>query len=391
MTDSRTILPAFRRWAASISISCAVGIGLAASSAASAADYDPVSCDVRGAYAGRTLHAPVVVQPPAAVPQTGLDPIVAARLDATLALIRERTGASALTAAVGVAGQGLWTGDEAGQLPLFWASVGKTFTAVVVLQLVQENKLSLDQPVSRWIRNVPNGDVVTVRDLLAHTSGLFSANEDLKARARPRYRDPAETLAIARRHGAMFCPGSNWRYSNTGYDLLGEIVRIVDQRPIDEAIRARIVSPLGLQTLRALPPGKGAPGVAALSSAREKPIDPSWAGAAGPMVGSAADMVRFWAALLEGRLVERTLVTDMTATLYPMFDPGQFYGLGMMVFDIPDGARRLQWIGHAGGTPGASALVVYSPTDNAFVAVALTGDGSAAAAANALLKALRDR
>lgn len=389
--DRPTTRPAFRRWAASISISCAAGIGLAVSSAASAADYDPVRCDVRGAYVGRTLHAPVVVQPPAAVPQTDLDPIVTARLNATLAIINARTGASALTAAVGIEGQGLWTGDKAGQLPLFWASVGKTFTAVVVLQLVQEGKLSLGDPVARWVTNVPNGDVVTVRDLLAHTSGLFSANEDLKARAKPRYRDPAETLTIARRHGAMFCPGSNWRYSNTGYDLLGEIVRIIERRPIDEAIRARIIEPLGLRTLRALRPGGGATGIAPLVSAREKPIDPSWAGAAGPIVGSASDMIRFWVALLEGRLIDRASVTDMTATLYPMFDPGQFYGLGMMAFDIPDGGRRLQWIGHAGGTPGASALVVYPPTDRAFVAVALTGDGSAAAAANALLKALEEK
>jgi len=210
----------------------------------------------------------------------------------------------------------------------------------------------------------------------------------MKAHADPRYRGPAETLAIARRHGAIFCPGANWHYSNTGYDLLGEIVRIVDHRTLNEAIAARIIAPLGLKTLRALAPGGGSDGVAPLVSQREKPIDPSWAGAAGPIVGSAGDMVRFWAALLDGRLIDRSLVTAMTATLYPMFDQGTFYGLGAMVFDVPDGTRRLLWIGHAGGTPGASALVIYSPGDHAFAAVALTGDGSAVAAANALLKAL---
>jgi D-alanyl-D-alanine carboxypeptidase len=353
---------------------------------ANAADYTPVNCAQRQPYAGRPLHAALVVPSPAVVPEAALNPARSARLDAALATITARTGASAVTAAVGIEGEGLWTGGA--PLPLFWASVGKTFTAVVVLQLVQEGKISLDDPVSRWVKDVPNGDAVTVRDLLAHTAGLFSANEDLKVHADPRYRGPAETLAIARRHGAMFCPGADWHYSNTGYDLLGEIVRIVDHRSIDQAITARIIAPLGLKTLRALAPGGGADGVAPLVSKQDKPIDPSWAGAAGPIAGSAADMVRFWAALLDGRLIAPSLAASMTSTLYPMFDPGTFYGLGAMVFDVPDGNKRLLWIGHAGGTPGASALVVYSPSDHAFAAVALTGDGSAVASVNLLLKAL---
>jgi D-alanyl-D-alanine carboxypeptidase len=352
-----------------------------------AADYVPVRCTMRQPYAGRPLHPALVVTPPAAVPEIALDPATSARLDDALAAIRAKTGAPAVTAAIGIAGAGLWTGDS-GDLPLFWASAGKTFTAIVVLQLAQEQKIALDAPIARWVKDVPNGDVITVRDLLAHTAGLFSANEDVQAHADPRYRDPGETLAIARRHGAIFCPGANWHYSNTGYDLLGEIVRIVDHRPIDAAITARIIAPLGLKTLRALPPGRATRGVAPLVSGKETPIDPSWAGAAGPIVGSAADMVRFWAALLAGRLIDRSQIEAMTALLYPMMDPGTFYGLGTMVFDVPDGGQRLLWVGHAGGTPGASALVAYAAADHAFVAVALTGDGSAVASANVLLKAI---
>lgn len=356
---------------------------------ARAEDYKPVACTAHAPYAGRPLHAAVAVPTPKAIPDAMLDPATTARLDAALAAIQAATHAPSITAAVGIEGKGAWTGDTIGQRPLFWASSGKTFTAVVVLQLAQEQKLSLDDRVAKWIPGVPNGEVVTVRDLLAHTSGLFSANEDKKAHAAPRYRDPAENLAIARKHGALFCPGANWRYSNTGYDLLGEIVRQVDGRSIDAAITARIITPLGLTSLRALRPGGGANGVAPLVSAQATPIDPSWAGAAGPIVGSASDMVRFWSALLGGRLIAPSLLQEMTGKLYPMFDPGTFYGLGAMVFDAPDGDRRLVWIGHAGGTPGAGALVVYAPADHAFAAVALTGDGSAVASVNALLKSLR--
>ncbi|GAA0543531.1 D-alanyl-D-alanine carboxypeptidase [Rhizomicrobium palustre] len=370
----------------SAKLSIAASLLLMAS--ASAADYTPVHCAERQAYAGRPLHEAIPMPAPASVPDVALNPARSARLDAALATIMAKTDASAITAAVGIEGEGLWTANSGTALPLFWASVGKTFTAAVVLQLVQEGKISLDDKVSRWVKDVPNGDVVTLRDLLAHTSGLFSANEDLKVHAEPRYRSPAETLAIARRHGAMFCPSADWHYSNTGYDLLGEIVERVDHRPIDQAITARIITPLGLKSLRALPPGGGSEGVAPLVSKQEKPIDPSWAGAAGPIVGNAADMVRFWSALFDGRVIAPALTAKMTSTLYPMFDPGTFYGLGVMVFDVSDGNKRLLWIGHAGGTPGASALAVYSPADHAFVAVALTGDSSAVASANFLLKAL---
>jgi len=198
--------------------------------------------------------------------------------------------------------------------------------------------------------------------------------------------DDAGRLAIVRRHGAMFCPGERWRYSNTGYALLGAIIEKVDGRPYGDAITERIIKPLGLRSMRAIRPGEAADDVSALISAKEKPIEPAWAGAAGPIAASADDMTRFWAALLGGRLLKPDTVQAMFAAAYPMFDAGTFYGLGVMVFEVPqpDGTKAL-WLGHAGGTPGASAVVAYSPADKTFVAVALTGDGSATATANLLL------
>ena len=359
---------------------------------ACADDYEPVTCDARAAYGGRPLHPEIDIgTPTASIPQQALDPGLASRLEQTFFSTLKASKAAAMTAAVAVPGKGVWQHEAvpADAPALFWASAGKTLTAVVVLQLAEEGKLSLDESVSRWIKNVPNGDAVTVRDLLAHTSGLFSANEDRRARAKPKFRSTAENLAIARKHGAMFCAGANWRYSNTGYDLLGEIVATVDGRPLNEAIEARIIRPLGLRSTRALVPGVGVSGVAPLVSSKEPPIDPSWAGAAGPVVSNSGDMIRFWSALLEGRLVAPATVKSMFATLYPMFDPGTYYGLGVMVFDVQDGTDRLLWLGHAGGTPGASAVIAYSPVDRAFVAVALTGDGPSVAVANQLLKTVR--
>jgi len=359
---------------------------------APAADYRPAVCAARKPYVGGALHPPVTIGPIGEPATNPFDAATQARLEAGFDKARTATAAPSMTAAVMVPGRGAWSRTETvGDAPLlFWASAGKALVATVALQLAQEGKLSLDAPISTWIENAPNGQIVTVRDLLAHTSGLFSANEDLKVRAEPRGLSIDEQLRVARRHGAMFCPGERWRYTNTGYALLGEIIGRVDGRPYAEAIEARIIQPLGLTRMRVIRPGPPAADVAPLASAKEAPMEPAWAGAAGPIVASAEDMVTFWAALLGGRLLRPEGVEAMFATLYPMFDAGTFYGLGAMAFEVPqaDGGKAL-WLGHAGGTPGAGAVVLYAPADRAFVGVALTGDGSAVASANLLLSQLR--
>ncbi len=325
------------------------------------------------------------------VPDKPLPPALAGDLERAFDAMHAASQAPALGIAVGRIDEGLWSRTQApaGIGRLWWASAGKLFVAVVVLQLVEEGKLSLDEAVSRWIDDVPNGRIVTVRDLLAHTSGLFSANEDRRLRERPRALAPADTLAILRRHGAMFCPGANWRYSNSGYDLLATLVEAVDRRPLARAIDARIVQPLQLASVIALTPGQAVTDIAAPATAKGAATDISTVGAGGPIAAAPADMVRFLVALLTGKLLRPATVSTMFGRLYPMFDAGTFYGLGVMVLDVDDGDRHDVWLGHAGGAPGASAMLAYSPADRAIVAVALTGDGPAAAVANGVLKALR--
>ncbi|WP_158235420.1 serine hydrolase [Caulobacter sp. FWC2] len=365
---------------------------MAPPAAAAAGDYKPVVCTSAVTYVGAPLH--VAVAPPllAEVPKAGLDPEAVARLEAAFAQAKAATKAPALTAAVLIPGKGAWSRTDSGEQPpmLFWASAGKSLVAVVVLQLVEAGKLKLEDPISKYVAGVPNGDVVTIRDLLAHTGGLFSANEDLKARAERRAHTLDEDVKIIARHGAMSCPGERWRYSNTGYALLGKAIETVDGQTWQAAVEARIIKPLGLKSLRMLVDGDKGEDVAKLVSAKETPIEPAWAGAAGGAVGSAEDMARVWAALLGGKLLKQETLTAMFGQLYPMFDASSFYGLGAMVIEVPeaDGSKSL-WLGHLGGTPGASAVVAYWVRDQAIVAVALTGDGSATATANLLLRQLR--
>lgn len=363
---------------------------------AAASEYKPVRCEAAKTYEGRPLRAQLPSEAlSVAGPLAGaLDPATVRRLETALQRVAQGTRAQALTVAVARPGVGSWSGawrknPTAGEDPLFWwASVGKVVTAVVVLQLAEEGRLSLSDPISQYIPGAPNGRAVTLAHLLEHTAGLFSANEDRAHRAAPGSRTLSDDLVVLRRHGAMFCPGQAWRYTNTGYSLLGAVIEKVEGRPFHEVAKRRVLDRLGPSSLRMLSPNDRAADVAPLApeNPRDPVIHPSWAGPAGSLVGRAADVNRLLQAVLGSELLRPETTRAQFARLYPMFDGSSFYGRGVMTYE-PTGTGIL-WLGHGGGSPGAKAITVWSPADRAFVSVALTGDGPAEAGANLLLKAL---
>ena len=358
--------------------------------AACAADYTPVTCTAAKPYAGPPRHAAIdltALQPSGSL-QGEFDATTAGRLASAFDKAFAATRAHAMTVAVAIPGRGTWTMQRGDARPLFyWASTGKQATATIILQLAEEGRLALTDPIARWIAGVPNGGVITIGQLLNHTSGLFSANEDLRVHRENRRLDADAELAVLQRHGAMACPGQRWRYSNSGYALLGRVIEQVEGRALADAIAARIIAPLGLKEMR-VPTGASSLADIAppVSDTAEPAMDITIPGAAGPLAASARDMMLFQQALLDGRLLNPATRARMLAEPYPMFEPGTFYGLGVMLYDIPD--AHITWIGHSGGAPGVKAVSLYAPGQNAFVAVALTGDGSAEATSNALLKAL---
>src|SRR5437773_11020361 len=132
------------------------------------------------------------------------------------------------------------------------ASSTKTMTAEIIMQLAQESKLSLDDPVSKYVPGVPNGDNITVAQLLEMRSGLynytnapeFSASLD---RDHTKVWSPAELLAIAFAHPPNFPPGTAYEYNNTNYALLGLIIEKVDGRPLAHAMQDRLFGTLTMQ------------------------------------------------------------------------------------------------------------------------------------------------
>ncbi|EFL18306.1 serine-type D-Ala-D-Ala carboxypeptidase [Streptomyces sp. C] len=142
-------------------------------------------------------------------------------------------------------------GAEDGQVRI--GSNTKTFTAVVVLQLVGEGRIGLDTPVDTHLPGLVRGEGIdgrhiTVRQLLQHTSGLpdYEA-DDTDAILGRRYLEPRDILDTALRHKAAFPPGTSWAYSNTNYVVAGLIVQKVTGRPLAEEIDRRVIRPLGLR------------------------------------------------------------------------------------------------------------------------------------------------
>ncbi|MEA5365365.1 serine hydrolase domain-containing protein [Amycolatopsis sp., V23-08] len=277
----------------------------------------------------------------------------------------------------------------------------KTMVATMVLQLVAENRLSLADPVEKWLPGrVPGGGAITLRMLLNHTSGLFDNTDDEEVlesvfglRQRPWTAD--RLLAAGTRHPALFPPGEKWSYSNTNYVALGLVLEKATGRTLPALFRQRLFQPLGLrdtyygspdrrklahgyepdaahlkELIPDLPDGFRFVGPEHDGHADVTGIDPDWAGAAGGVVSTARDWDRFLTALLSGRLLPPAQLREMK-TMIPA-DPAHpeagSYGLGLARLDTPCGPVY----GHTGGIPGYRSDLFTDSTGSRSVEVFVT-------------------
>jgi D-alanyl-D-alanine carboxypeptidase len=245
----------------------------------------------------------------------------------------------------------------------------KTFTAVVVLQLVDEGRLELDAPIERYLPGlVPGGDEITVRRLLNHTSGLGNYTNFLANGLLPYqhwYAAPRTLLDIALKEPRT--PRGTFAYSNTNYLLAGLIVEAVTHRPIAEHIERRIIRPLGLRRTYFPQVGeerlRGPHPHGYHHDDPSKPLtdvsvqDPSFGWAAGQMVSTPSEINRFFTALLDNRLLPKRLMREMRTTIpAPDFGTTFRYGLGLVSHELPCG-------GLGGGHRGT--ITGYSTTNAA--------------------------
>jgi D-alanyl-D-alanine carboxypeptidase len=235
-------------------------------------------------------------------------------------------------------------------------SLTKPFVATVVLQLAAERRIALDAPVERYLPGVVrgadnDGREITVRQLLQHTSGLPNVMDHLSPMTilqdPLRHWGARELVELALPHPRHFRPGQGWAYSNTNYLLAGMIVERVTGRSYGTEIQRRVLVPLGLHNTfvpgdspaipGTHPQGYVRPGAELIDITQ---LNPTVAGAAGGMISSTADLNRFLAALLRGRLLPPAQLHQMLDGRPTGRTSGSKYGLG------------LEWLPDCGGIWG---------------------------------------
>ena len=245
-------------------------------------------------------------------------------------------------------------------------SVTKTFTATIVLQLVEEGVLGLGDALADYLPGVvPKGDEITIRQLLGHRSGLANVTDYpawLERAGRSSSTRPIDTLRFAARQPLVFPPGSDSGYSNTNYIALGLVIERVTGHAYARELEERILQPLELDDTE-LPKTRR---VTDLHDDGENPKVP-WA--AGAIVSNAQDLSRFYSALLAGQLLSGESLAAMKQAGDAHGAPAS--GLGLFAIDTRCG----RFWGHDGGILGYATLVSANE-DGDRVAVISVHDGT---------------
>ena len=285
-----------------------------------------------------------------------------------------------------------------------FGSMGKMFTAVAIMQLVQAGKVRLDDPIGKFLPDYPNADVakVTIEQLLTHTGGTGDIFGPEFADHRTELKELSDYVALFGRRGTQFVPGSRHEYSNYGFILLGRVIEVVSGKPYHEYLTESVFGPAQMNSSGNLPerppianlavgythgdgpvrgPGPG-PGPdqrnpphtqGPLRSADE--FLPYRGTSAGGGYSTVGDLLRFANALEAHQLLNATLSEAMTTGKVNTPRPGLKYAFGFEDETLADGVRR---IGHGGGGPGINGILWIFPKAQLVVVVLANLDPPAA-------------
>ncbi|MFE6844053.1 serine hydrolase domain-containing protein [Streptomyces sp. NPDC057686] len=281
------------------------------------------------------------------------------------AMVRITGSGAPLTSAVGV--QDRTTGaamDLKGRFRI--GSVTKTFSSVVLLQLVDEGKLSLDAPVNQYLPGLLPDDRITVRHLLTHRSGLADYTNAMFEQTVPGFEAVRnkvftyqELVALSLREPRTTEPGVSYKYSNTNFVVVGMLIEKATGHGVAKEYERRIIKPLKLKNTSYVHPSTEIKGAhlhgylhpdeagAPLVDSTEQTV--SWAQSAGAMISSAADLNTFMSALLGGKLLAPRMLDAMLTVTPTDATNTRFYGLGLRRYDLSCGTSVY---GHTGTVQG---------------------------------------
>lgn len=254
------------------------------------------------------------------------------------------------------------------------ASLNKMFTAVAVLQLVREGKLSLNDSIRRHLPDYPDpaiAESITIRQLLNHTSGLGDIFGDDFSSYSQRLKTHSDYIAHFGKRAPEHAPGAQDGYSNYGYVVLGAIIEAVSGESYYDYIQKHIYAPAGMTSTGSEPEsspvaGRVVPYTKVDGRWQVESVSLPWRGtAAGGGYSTIGDLQQFGDALLRGELVSTALLDQATSAQ----NHKQWYGYGFMVSG--NGAARQ--FGHEGGALGANAAFVVIPSRQ-YVVIGLSNN-----------------
>ena len=257
---------------------------------------------------------------------------------------------------------------------VFWvASIGKQFTAVAILQLMEQGKLNLQDEITKFIPDYPTqGYKITIEHLLTHTSGIqtYSGMEDPEKKLSSDC-TPTEVIDFFKNFTMRFKPGTNWEYSNSGYFLLGYIIEKVSGRSYASYIDENFFKPLSMNNslyandARIVKNRVGAYSVDENGFSNNRPLNASIIYSAGAIQSTVEDLLKWQLALQSYKLLKKETL-DKAYSRFILADGKETdYGYGWklgFVYESPS-------IWHGGSIEGFGATEIYLPKEDVFVAI----------------------
>ncbi|HEV2079878.1 MAG TPA: serine hydrolase domain-containing protein [Allosphingosinicella sp.] len=269
-------------------------------------------------------------------------------------------------------------------------SITKQFSAAVLLQLVDEGKVSLDDKLSKYLPTFPKpGADATIRQLLNHTVGVQSYTGIPGWMVEENTNRPYTTeqmIALFKDLPAPSKPGEKFAYNNSGYVLVGAVIEKVTGKPWHQAVEERLTRPLKLGTIRYGVGESGFPNMAkGYTDGEQGPklaskIHMSVPHAAGALVGSVEDLAKWGYALHRGKVVSAGSYSSMIAPTKLPDGTTLPYGFGLSEGEV----RGRKAVGHGGGIFGFSTDSIYIPEEDVYVAVFTNSDDPQTGAGTAM-------
>lgn len=258
------------------------------------------------------------------------------------------------------------------------ASITKQFTAMLIVQLVSENKLDLHVPISTYLPDYPkkNADIITIHHLLTHTSGIPEFDDFVYYRDIERdYYKPQELMKIFEEGELQFTPGEKFAYTNPGYVVLGVIIEKITGESYEQVLQDKILTPLemhhtGYDNSRTVLKNRAAgytPMYGRGNYLNVNYIDMSIPYAAGSIYSTVEDLYRWDQALYTEKLVPQKF-RDLLFGEY-INTAGRHYGYGWFIGEMPIGtsSKKVQTMGHGGGMNGFRTHITRIPSSKSLV------------------------